>query len=94
MSIDKKDEQRPWKTPKSKVLAELGPYLHLGTQLTITVVLGVLAGWWLDGKFDTNPVFIITCSLLSVAVALYSFFKSIADAEKSKKKKQNNKQEK
>ena len=80
------EEPRPWKTPKGQIFKELAPYLNIGSQLAITVSLGVLLGWWLDGKFDTKPILIISCSLFAVAVAMYNFFKTIANAEKRKKK--------
>jgi ATP synthase protein I len=51
-------------------------YLGLGTQLAATVVVMVLLGVWLDGKFNTKPVLTVVCSFLGVAAGLYSFIKS------------------
>ena len=45
-------------------------YLHLGTQMAITISLGVLGGWWLDGRFGTTPVFLVAGSLLGVVLGM------------------------
>lgn len=71
---------------KSKVLYELGPYLNLGMQLAVTIVLMVFLGKWLDNKFDTSPWFIISLSLFGVIAGMYNFLKVALSANKSKKK--------
>lgn len=72
---------------KSSILKELAPYLNLGIQLTITVCLGALFGWWLDSKFNAKPLFLIIFSFLGVIIGFYNFFKTISQLEKKKKEK-------
>lgn len=45
-------------------------YLHLGTQMALTISLGVFGGHWLDGRFGTTPVFTISGSLLGVGFGM------------------------
>jgi F0F1-type ATP synthase assembly protein I len=72
---------------KSKVLNELGPYLNLGMQLAVTIVLMVFLGKWLDDKFDTSPWFIISLSLFGVFAGMYNFLKVALSSNKTGKKK-------
>ena len=74
-------------SPNPKIIKELAPYMNLGLQMAITICLFALLGWWLDGWFNTKPMMILICSLLGVAVAMYSFFRTISNLEKRKKQK-------
>jgi ATP synthase protein I len=67
-----------------KTMQELAPYSSLGIQLAITIGLFALLGWWLDGKYDTKPVFTLICSLSGIAIGFYSFFKTISDLDKKR----------
>lgn len=60
---------------KSNGDRDLWRYLGLGTQLTITVALFVLLGWWLDKKFGWTPWGLVTSASLGVAVGMYGFLK-------------------
>ncbi len=44
-----------------------------GTQLAVSVLLGVYAGYRLDGRWGTGPWFLLAGSALGLAVGLYSF---------------------
>lgn len=61
-----------------------GPYLGLGTQLAITMVAMFFAGYWLDKKFDTTPVFVIVFSLFGGFAAIYNFIKTVIELGKKK----------
>jgi ATP synthase protein I len=45
-------------------------YLHLGTQMALTIGLGVFGGIWLDGKFGTTPVLTVSGSLLGIGLGM------------------------
>ena len=62
---------------------EISPYLGLGFQLAITVVVLVLLGIWLDDKFNTNPYLTIIFSCFGVFAALYNFIKSVLKSDKN-----------
>jgi len=73
-------------SPKSRknISKELGPYLNLGWQMAITILLMVLLGWWLDGKFHTSPWLIVICSLFGVVAGMYSFIRTVLNLTKGK----------
>lgn len=70
-----------------RIFKELAPYMNLGLQMALTITLCSLLGWWLDSKFDTKPILILVFSFLGVIIGMYSFFKTVFDLEKKKKKK-------
>jgi F0F1-type ATP synthase assembly protein I len=44
-----------------------------GTQLAVSVLLGVYVGYRLDGRWGTGPWLLLTGSALGLVVGLYSF---------------------
>jgi ATP synthase protein I len=77
MNANKDDQDKP-----DKLIKEYAPYLGLGLQLAITVVVMVFLGLWLDGKFNTSPLLTIVCSFLGVFAALYNFIKTVLKSGK------------
>lgn len=61
----------------TRALREAGPYLSIGTSLAATVLLGVGAGYWLDRRFQTTPIFLLIGSALGLFAALYQFFTTV-----------------
>lgn len=45
-------------------------YVTLGTQLAVTIVLGVLGGIWLDGRWGTSPIFSVVGSVLGIGLGM------------------------
>ena len=56
-------------------LAQLFQLSFLGTQFAGTVGLFVLAGWWLDGKYETTPWCLAGLGILGVAAGMWQFLK-------------------
>ena len=50
----------------------------LGWYVAVCIVLGVLAGLWLDRKFETSPVFLLAGTLLGVVTAFFGMYKLMA----------------
>jgi F0F1-type ATP synthase assembly protein I len=75
------------KTKKSisESLSQAGPYLALGTQLAITIVILTFLGIFLDGKLHTKPVFILICTFFGAFAGLYNFIKTINALDKKHK---------
>jgi F0F1-type ATP synthase assembly protein I len=48
------------------------------------VLAGFGAGYWLDARLGTRPVFVLLGSGLGVAAAMYYFFKSVAVATRNR----------
>ena len=45
-------------------------FVHLGTQLALTIVLGVFGGIWLDGRWGTSPIFSVVGSVLGIGLGM------------------------
>ncbi len=50
----------------------------MGWYVALCVVLGVIAGLWLDKKLGASPLFLLGGVLLGVAVAFYGMYKMVA----------------
>jgi ATP synthase protein I len=61
-----------------QVVRDSAPYLGIGTSLAVTVLLGTLGGYWLDGRFGTKPWLFLLGGVLGLGLALYQFFKTMA----------------
>jgi F0F1-type ATP synthase assembly protein I len=57
------------------VLMDFGPFLTLGLQLAISVVVFFFIGYWLDGKFGTSPWCTIGGAFLGTAGGLVKFLR-------------------
>ena len=62
----------------TRALREAAPYLGIGTSLAVTVLAGVGAGYWLDGKLGTQPLFLLLGAVLGLLVAFWNFYKLVA----------------
>lgn len=58
-------------------LHQLGALSGAGIQFAVTVALGVAGGWWLDGKLDTSPLFLIAGGLFGAVAAFYHLYRTL-----------------
>ncbi|MFA5760971.1 MAG: AtpZ/AtpI family protein [Dehalococcoidales bacterium] len=65
-------------------------YIGVGWYIAISIAGGTLGGLWLDNKFDTKPVFIITGLFIGLIVAFYGVYRMITPLMKDVKDKENN----
>lgn len=63
-------------------LREAVPYVGLGTGLAFTVLAGLGAGLWLDGRLGTEPWFLVLGGSLGVGAALLHFFRTVSGPSK------------
>ncbi len=63
------DEGRPW-------TRQYGPFLTLGIQLAVTVVVCFFLGRWLDSLLATDPWLTIAGLALGIAGGMISFFRT------------------
>jgi len=54
------------------------------------IILGVFAGFWLDNKLSTKPVFMIVGLILGVIVAGYGVYQMLLPLLDNKQDKENN----
>lgn len=57
--------------------ADLARYSGLGLTFGLTVTLFALGGWWLDGKVDSSPWFLLLGTALGFTGALISLVKKL-----------------
>jgi F0F1-type ATP synthase assembly protein I len=55
-----------------QVLGTAAWFTGMGWAIAISVVLGVVVGNWLDGRFGTHPLFLLIGLVLGLALGLYS----------------------
>jgi len=65
------------KKKDSDNLRDVAKYTTAAFQMVAVIVIGVWAGIWADGFFDTKPAITVVASLLSVAAGIYLFIKDI-----------------
>jgi len=65
-----------------KSFKEAGPYLGLGIQLAATIVLLILAGSWLDGKFNCSPWLTVSLGLFGGFAGTYNLIKTVIELGK------------
>jgi hypothetical protein len=61
-----------WMIPAARLLG-------IGWYFALCVVLGILAGRWLDGRFDTAPLFALIGTLVGLAGALYGGYRMLTE---------------
>lgn len=59
-------------------LAYFALFSEIGLSLLVTTLLGVLAGYWLDGQLGTLPVFAITGFLVGAGAGARIIYKLIS----------------
>jgi F0F1-type ATP synthase assembly protein I len=76
--MDKNPPQQGQNKKRKESLNNLARYSGIGAQVAVPVVLGLLAGRWLDNHFLTKqPLFTAGLALLGVFIGLYIVFRDI-----------------
>ena len=73
-SEQKKRETGDWARP----LREAAPYLGIGSSLAVIVLAGIGAGYWVDGRLGTRPLFLLVGAVLGLLAAFLNFYKTVA----------------
>lgn len=76
-------------TEKKKLTSPINKWLkfsNIGIQMAATIVICVLLGRWLDGKYpNLYPLFTVVLSLFGVFASLYLVYKQVTEmSEKNK----------
>jgi F0F1-type ATP synthase assembly protein I len=62
-------------------------YLTHAWQLSSSVIVMSLIGYWIDKEYNTSPVWVLILSIAGIVSGLYSFIKAVLDEEKRRKNK-------
>jgi len=62
----------------------------VGWYIGFCIILGVVAGGWLDSKLNTKPVLVIVGLILGVIIAFYGTYRMILPNISDKRNKENN----
>ena len=62
---EKPSKGRGW----TRVAQDAGPYLGMGIGLAVTVLACLGAGYWLDRRAGTEPLFVLAGGVFGVAAA-------------------------
>lgn len=65
---------------------QVGPYLSIGVEFTASILLCLGAGWWIDGRFHTTPVFVLVGAFFGMAAGFYHFYRSVIGLQKKNRK--------
>ena len=57
--------------------AAAGQFTGFGLQWALSTLLFLLAGWWLDGKIGTVPLFTILGAFVGAGAGFYSLYRHI-----------------
>lgn len=74
------------RSPIGAALREYAPYVTLGFQLAAAVVVFVLAGVWLDRRFDLSPWGTLAGLLLGMTGGFIKFFTTVSGLQKKRGK--------
>ena len=64
-----------------------GPYLTLGIQFAVSVVVCVFLGKWVDDRYDTMPAFTLVGGILGIVAGFYHFLKTVMGLQKKQEDK-------
>jgi ATP synthase protein I len=59
------------------VMEELGPYLQLGTQMAVSVLVCGAVGWFIDSKAGSTPIGLLVGLIVGAAIGLFQFLRAV-----------------
>ncbi|MBI2428525.1 MAG: AtpZ/AtpI family protein [Ignavibacteriales bacterium] len=75
----------------AEVLQSTGPYLTLGAQLAITVVVFFFIGKYADEYFETKPWLMVSMIIVGAIGGLIKFFRTVIDLSNKEENERRNK---
>ena len=66
--------------PDNKILptyARAGAHISAGVQFAATIVFCLFAGWWLDERWSTMPLFLVSGMIFGAVGGFYHLYKTL-----------------
>lgn len=82
MEGQEKNDPDESRSALSRVYQELGPYLGIGIQFVLSLLLCIILGYWLDDHYDSSPLFILIGVFLGMFAGFYNLFKVVSRLDK------------
>ncbi len=82
---EQSNDRQPPEKGKKRVgpFGQVAPYLGLGLQLAVTVVVFFYIGKWLDDRYDTKPYLMLAGSMVGMAGGFIKFYKTVNELSKN-----------
>lgn len=61
--------------------AHAGAHISSGVQFAATIVFCLFAGWWLDERWSTSPLFLVSGIALGAVAGFYHLYKTLTAEE-------------
>ncbi len=85
MSGQDRDKSRPQYTQLAESYREVAPYLGLGLQLALSILIFLFIGRWVDGKLGTSPWFMLIGAFIGGTGGMIAFIRTVLKLEKKTK---------
>lgn len=78
-------EQERGKNKVMDAYAQDNRSMGMGIHFAVSTLLGAGAGWWLDGKLSTLPLFFVTGMLFGAVAGFYHLYKTLMEIQQREK---------
>ena len=63
-----------------------GAYISSGVTFAATIVFCLFAGWWLDERWSTSPLFLVSGIVLGSVAGFYHLYKTLTAEEPNRRR--------
>jgi F0F1-type ATP synthase assembly protein I len=77
MSMEPGNEGKDPRTEKNRKLGTYLQYSGAGLQFLVSILLGIWAGYWLDGQTGLSPWFLVLGALLGFAAGTWVLYREL-----------------
>ena len=70
---------------KERQSRELGFFFDVGIQFGLSIIIGFFAGWWIDKKAGTTPLFLLSGIGFGAVAGFYNLYRQVMAHNRRKK---------
>ena len=64
--------------------AQAGAYISTGVQFAATIVFCLFVGWWLDERWSTSPLLLVSGIVVGSVAGFYHLYKTLTAGESNR----------